>query len=130
MEPKIQSITPPTTPQEHQRTQNILENAVVYGTPILLERLQETIDQLFEPLIKKQLVKQGTNRYIIKLAEGKEIEYDLNFRLYLTTKLPKPHYTPEVCVMLTMLNFQVTQDGLEDQLLNLVVREESQQLYQ
>lgn len=51
---------------------------------------------------------------MIKLSDGKEVEYDMKFRFYLTTKLPKPHYTPEVCVMVTMLNFQVTQEGLED----------------
>ena len=41
-----------------------------------------------------------------------------------TTKLPNPHYAPEVCVKVTLLNFAITQVGLEDQLLGVVIREE------
>jgi dynein heavy chain, axonemal len=74
------------------------------GGSILIEKTGETIDQVFEPVVKRQLIKTGTNKYNIKLAD-KEIEYDFNFKLYITTQLPKPHYTPEVCVMVTMLNF-------------------------
>lgn len=28
-----------------------------------------------------------------------------NFKFYATTKLSKPHYSPDVCVMATFLNF-------------------------
>ena len=42
----------------------------------------------------------------------------------MTTKLSKPHYSPEVCVKVTMLNFMVTEEGLMDQMLNIVVTHE------
>jgi dynein heavy chain len=42
----------------------------------------------------------------------------------MTTKLGKPHYSPEVCVKVTILNFQVTPEGLDDQMLNIVVKME------
>ncbi len=42
----------------------------------------------------------------------------------MTTKLGKPHYSPEVCVKVTLLNFQVTLEGLDDQMLNIVVKME------
>jgi len=42
------------------------------------------------------------------------VEYSSDFRFYVTTKLSRPHYSPEVCVKVTMLNFMVTQEGLED----------------
>jgi dynein heavy chain, axonemal len=42
----------------------------------------------------------------------------------MTTKLGKPHYSPEVCVKVTLLNFQVTPEGLDDQMLNIVVKME------
>lgn len=45
-------------------------------------------------------------------------------RLYLTTKLRNPHYPPEVCVKVSLLNFFVTPEGLEEQLLNTVVMHE------
>lgn len=39
----------------------------------------------------------------------------------MTTKLPKPHYPPEICIKVTLLNFEVTQEGLEDQMLNIII---------
>ena len=35
-----------------------------------------------------------------------------------------PHYLPEVCIKVTLINFTVTSRGLEDQLLGDVVRKE------
>jgi dynein heavy chain len=41
--------------------------------------------------------------------------------MYLTSKLSNPHYTPEIFGKASIINFAVTQDGLRDQLLNVVV---------
>ncbi len=38
-------------------------------------------------------------------------------RFYMTSKLANPHYLPEVCIKVTIINFTVTKSGLEDQLL-------------
>ncbi len=50
-----------------------------------------------------------------------QVSYDPRFRLYLQTKLSNPHYKPEVAAQTTLVNFCVTEKGLEDQLLALVV---------
>ena len=42
----------------------------------------------------------------------------------MTSNLPNPHYAPEVCVKVSLLNFAITPVGLEDQLLGVVVAEE------
>jgi dynein heavy chain, axonemal len=39
----------------------------------------------------------------------------------MTTKMPNPHYLPEICIKVTLINFTVTFGGLEDQLLGDVV---------
>jgi dynein heavy chain len=39
----------------------------------------------------------------------------------MTTKMRNPHYTPEVAVKVSLLNFFVTPGGLEDQLLGVTV---------
>ena len=49
---------------------------------------------------------------------------------YLTTKLRNPHYPPETCVKVNLLNFMATEDGLEDQMLGIVVKEEKPDLEQ
>lgn len=54
----------------------------------------------------------------------KFIDYSNDFRFYMTTKLPRPHYPPEICVKVTLLNFLVTPLGLEDQMNNIVVQRE------
>lgn len=59
------------------------------------------------------------SRYI-KIGD-KECEYNPNFRLILHTKLANPHYQPELQAQCTLVNFTVTRDGLEDQLLAAVV---------
>ena len=50
--------------------------------------------------------------------------YHDQFRLYLQTKLGNPHYKPEIAAQTTLINFMVTEDGLEDQLLATVVNME------
>ena len=44
--------------------------------------------------------------------------------MHQTTKMPNPHYLPEVCIKVTLINFTVTMDGLEAQLLGDVVAHE------
>jgi len=46
------------------------------------------------------------------------------FKLYLTTKIPNPHYLPEICIKVTLINFTVTMEGLQEQLLGDVVVKE------
>ena len=50
------------------------------------------------------------------------MDYHKDFRLYLQTKLSNPHYPPEIQAETTLVNFMVTEDGLEDQLLATVVQ--------
>lgn len=42
----------------------------------------------------------------------------------MTTKLRNPHYLPEVCTQVVMINFMITEEGLTDQLLALLVSKE------
>jgi len=90
----------------------ILENCIQLGTPVILEDSIETFDPLVEPLLGKQIDKKR-GQWMIKLGD-RTIEYDKNFRFYITTKLPRPHFAPEVCVKVNMLNFMVTEEGLMD----------------
>ncbi len=54
----------------------------------------------------------------------KEVEYHPTFRMILHTKLANPHYKPEMQAQATLINFTVTRDGLEEQLLAEVVATE------
>lgn len=65
----------------------------------------------------------------IKIGD-KEVEYHPSFRLILHTKYFNPHYKPEMQAQCTLINFLVTRDGLEDQLLAAVVAKERPDLEQ
>lgn len=52
------------------------------------------------------------------------IEYSFDFKFYITTKLRNPHYMPELATKVSLLNFMITPEGLEDQLLGIVVAKE------
>lgn len=97
-----------------------LENCIRLGRPLLIEDVGETLEPALEPVLLKAVFKQG-NRTLIRLGDN-DVDYDPQFRLFMTCKMPNPHYLPEVCIKVTVINFTVTMQGLEDQLLGEVVK--------
>uniref|UniRef100_A0A8D2L0F3 Dynein axonemal heavy chain 12 n=1 Tax=Varanus komodoensis TaxID=61221 RepID=A0A8D2L0F3_VARKO len=111
------------TDTDYMRT---LENCIQFGTPLLLENVGEEIDPSLEPLLLRQTFKQG-GIDCIRLGEV-VIEYSYDFKFYITTKLRNPHYLPELATKVSLLNFMITPEGLEDQLLGIVVAKERPEL--
>ena len=103
-----------------------MENAIQFGLPVLLENVEEELDPSLEPLLLKQIFKQGDVN-CIQLGES-VIEFCSDFRFYIITAMRNPHYLPETAVKVTLLNFMITIDGLSDQLLGVVVAEERPEL--
>jgi len=89
-----------------------IEMGVQYGKWILLENIGTEIDPSLEPILLQQKVKQGKN-YVIKIGE-KTLQYSEDFKFFMTTTLPNPHYSPETSVKVTILNFSITPVGLEE----------------
>ncbi|XP_066519814.1 dynein axonemal heavy chain 11 isoform X2 [Hoplias malabaricus] len=105
---------------------DVIEQAVVTGEPVLIENLEESIDPVIDPLLGRHTIKKGR---FIKVGD-KECVFHPDFRLILHTKLANPHYKPEIQAQTTLINFTVTRDGLEDQLLAEVVNLERPDLEQ
>ena len=103
-----------------------LTSAIQMGKFVMIEGIMQEIDATLDPLLSRQFKKRG-NSYALELA-GQELDYDPNFRLYLLTKLFNPHFRPEIAAQCTIINFIVTEGGLEDQLLALVVKIEKNEL--
>ena len=103
-----------------------LENCIRVGNPVLLENVEEKLDPALEPVLAKQTFKSA-GRILIRLGDT-DVDYSPDFRFYITTKLPNPHYPPEISVKVTIVNFTVTPKGLEDQLLVQVVAHERPEL--
>lgn len=100
----------------------VIGNSIEMGYSVILENLEESIDAVLAPVVGRNAIKRGKKLYM-KLGD-KEIGLDPGFKLFLHTKLSNPHYPPEIQAETALINFTVTQDGLEDQLLALVVKKE------
>jgi len=108
-------------------TKNWLRDVVdcVYnGKPLLIEDVQENIDPSIDSILLHQefLDEDGTMK--IKLDREEPYPYGEGFKLFMTSKMPNPHYPPEVCIKVTLINFTVTTNGLEEQLLGDVIIKE------
>ncbi len=119
-----------------------LETSIRNGVPVLLENIDEHLDASFDFLLSKTLFKHSKLKNVPKrerlgkkwmdVAGGIEctkfgdsiVEYHKDFRLYLTTKLRNPHYMPQIAVKVCLINFTITPNGLQDQLLGITVAKE------
>eukprot|EP00742_Colponemidia_sp_Colp-10_P004589 GILJ01004897.1.p1 GENE.GILJ01004897.1~~GILJ01004897.1.p1 ORF type:complete len:2544 (-),score=425.95 GILJ01004897.1:114-7634(-) len=105
-----------------------LEKAISSGYSVMIEDIADSLDAVLDPVLARNTFKKG-NQILMRLGD-KEVDYDPNFRLYLQTKLGNPHYKPEIQAQCTLVNFTVTEDGLEEQLLAMVVEKEKPELQQ
>ena len=96
------------------------------GWPCLIEGIDQEVDPMLDPLLGKQYYKKG-KRYMLKLGDA-ECDFDIDFRLYLTSRLGNPHFSPELAAKTTIIDFTVTQTGLEQQLLGKVISKEQRSL--
>ncbi|KAM5165262.1 dynein axonemal heavy chain 14 [Mantella aurantiaca] len=103
-----------------------LENAIRLGEPILLQDVSEDLDPSLKSVLGKEIHSRAGQDFI-RLGDS-EIEYNQNFRLYMSTKNPSPHFLPSVCITVTVISFTVTFKGLQDQLLSSVVTHEQPHL--
>ncbi len=104
---------------------NIIGECIEDGKTVVLENLDEMIDATLSPIIgrnvfKKKYYKLGNNQH----------EIHKNFRFIMHTKLSNPHYPPEIQAEACLINFAVTEDGLADQLLAIIVKMERPKLAQ
>jgi hypothetical protein len=63
---------------------------------VLLENVGEELDPSLEPLLLKQIFKQGGVNYT-RMGDA-TVEFSNQSRFYITTTLRNPHYLPETAV--------------------------------
>ena len=63
-------------------------------------------------MLQKNIIKQQGS-FFIKLGDVL-VPYSQEFKFLITTKLSNPHYLPDICIKVTLINFTVTPEGLED----------------
>ena len=100
-----------------------LRRSIETGLPFLLEGDAEAVPVALHGLLKKR-VYETLGRVMVQLGDT-AVDYHPGFRLYLTTTAANPHCTAALQGYLSLVNFAVGPEALEDQLLGAVVRHET-----
>jgi len=100
-----------------------LDPILANGEQIIIEGIENEVESKLEPILEKQIL--PSNSKIKKLMVGdKTKDYNENFKMYLLCKLINPHFSPELAAKTTIIDFNVTISGLEQQLQGIVVSKE------
>jgi dynein heavy chain len=110
----------------HPSLRDALKVPLMEGFPVLIENVENEVDPMLDPLLEKQVTLKGRN-WLLKLGD-QEYDFDPKFRLYMTSRMSNPHWSPELASKTTIIDFAVTQSGLEQQLLGRLIGREQKQL--
>ncbi|KAH8056491.1 dynein light chain binding protein [Aureococcus anophagefferens] len=118
--------TAPTVQLTDPKLKDKLEFALQEGKAFIVLGVEQDIDPMLDPVLEKTYVQKG-RRYVITISD-KQMDYDMNFMAYFITRLPNPSFSPELQAKTTVVDFTVTQKGLEEQLLGKVIGKEQRAL--
>lgn len=85
------------------------------GQSLLIKNINESLNPLLRSLLKRRIFSRDNKLYA---RVGKlHVEYHPNFKLYLTTKIPKPNISVEVAKNVVIIDCSITESMLQEQLL-------------
>jgi dynein heavy chain len=138
IDPQAQAITwirdreasnmPPygATNINHPKLKDQLEFCMSEGKALVIAGVEEEIDPMLDPVMEKEIIVKGKSMSIN--VGDKNMDYNPSFMMYFITRLPNPHFSPELQAKTTVVDFTVTQKGLEEQLLGKVISKEQHAL--
>lgn len=92
-----------------------LELAVRFGKTLIVQEV-DGVEPVLYPILRKDLVSQGP-RHVVQIGE-KILDYNPDFRIYLTTRNPAPELLPDMEAIVNEVNFTTTRAGLTGQVRN------------
>lgn len=98
-----------------------LESALRFGNALLVEDV-ESMDPVLNSVLNREISKTG-GRVMITLGD-KDIDFSPAFSIFLATRDPTVHFTPDLCSRVTFVNFTVTHSSLALQCLSKVLKSE------
>eukprot|EP00971_Amphidinium_carterae_P111738 2212984-Amphidinium_carterae.1 len=103
-----------------------LEFTLGEGLCLIIENVENEVDPMLDPVMEKAIIRKGRNLYIN--VSDQNMDYNPKFALYMTSRLPNPHFSPELSARCTVIDFTVTLKGLEQQLLGRLISMEQKSL--
>ena len=114
------------TTQTDNQFKKLIELAIDMGQTVIVEHIEEQIGSNLQSLMKKHVSKYGGQR-MIQFCR-KSYKYDQNFKLFVISTHPRPHFDVNITNHVTLLNFSVNVESLQAQMLGLVVLNERKDL--
>lgn len=88
--------------------------------------MENEIDPGLDPVVDKQIIMKGVKKKLM-LGED-EIDWHDDFKLFCTSRMTNPSWSPEMYAKMVVIDFTVTRTGLEEQLLGVVINQEKAEL--
>ena len=102
-----------------------LETSIRFGLPLIVQDV-ERIDPVLNSVLNKEVQKAG-GRILIRVGD-QEIDYNSTFTLFMITRNPGAVFTPDLCSRVTFVNFTVTPSSLQNQCLNIYMKNEREEV--
>lgn len=103
-----------------------MRSSVKNGLPVLIIDIEDTLPAVLDSIFTKQ-IKTVDNMPMIKFGD-ENIYYDDKFKLFMFTKIANPNFLPQIFIRVNIINFTVTFEGLQEQLLATVVKHEREEI--
>merc|ERR1740127_104921 len=114
------------TTLSNRQLKDQIEFTMGEGLCLIIENVENEVDPMLDPVMDKAIIKKGKNLYIN--VSDQNMDYNPKFALYLTSRLPNPHFSPELSAKVSIIDFTVTLKGLEQQLLGKLISMEQKSL--
>jgi dynein heavy chain 2 len=102
--------------QQDQNFTTQLELAVRFGKILIVQEV-DGVEPVLYPILRKDLAAQGP-RHVVQIGE-KTIDYNPDFKIYLTTRNPTPELLPDMAAIVNEVNFTTTRAGLTGQVIEI-----------
>jgi dynein heavy chain, axonemal len=103
-----------------------VRGAVKNGKTVVVEDVELVLPAILEQVLGREVMQlDGVD--VVKFGDD-FINFDREFQIFFCTKLPNPQFLPEVFNKVNVINFTATEQGLEEQLLALVVANEREEV--
>ena len=108
----------------NEKRETLMENCISNGKVLIFDYISYDIPPDAELLLNSEIVKHSDGLFL-KLNENYEIKYEPTFKYYLISYLVSPVFNPDLYGRISIINFTVNKEGLNEQLLSVIVKEES-----
>ena len=108
----------------NEKRETLMENCISNGKALIFDYISYDIPPDADLLLNSEIVKRSEGTFL-KINENYEVKYDPKFKYYLVSYLPSPFFNPDLYGRISIVNFTVNKEGLNEQLLSVIVKEES-----